>query len=152
MNQERSKSSYLLINNSIIYAFYGYNFIQSKYINNIEFYDVENNLWKEIIINNNINGIIEHISYFDSNNNIIIFGGITENGFNKNYYKINLKNNKLINIGLEKDNESNLLFNSQIILIRSDLENENFLLCFDKNNNIHRFSQNEIINQIIVYN
>ena len=152
MNQERSKSSYLLINNSIIYAFYGYNFIQSKYINNIEFYDVENNLWKEIIINNNINGIIEHISYFDSNNNIIIFGGITENGFNKNYYKINLKNNKLINIGLEKDNESNLLFNSQIILIRSDLENENFLLCFDKKNNIHRFSQNEIINQIIVYN
>ena len=109
-------------------------------------------MWKEIIINNNINGIIEHISYFDSNNNIIIFGGITENGFNKNYYKINLKNNKLINIGLEKDNESNLLFNSQIILIRSDLENENFLLCFDKKNNIHRFSQNEIINQIIVYN
>ena len=150
MNQERAKSSFLIINN-FIYAFYGYNYIQNKYINNIEFY--ENNLWKEIYINNNnLNGIIEHICYVDFNNDIIILGGMNEKGFNKNYYKLNLNNKKLINIGQEKINEENSVFNSQIIMLRNDYNSENFILCFDKNYNVHRFSPYDISNhQIIIY-
>ena len=152
MNQERSKSCYLLINNYLIYAFYGYNYIKSKFINNIEFYDIKSNLWKEISINNNINGIIEHTCYIDYNNDIIILGGITENGFNKNYYKLNLRNQKLINVGYEKVNNENLLFNTHVIMVRNDYDYENYLICFDKNNNVHRFSPNEIVDQIIIYN
>ena len=150
MNQERAKSSFLIINN-FIYAFYGYNYIQNKYINNIEFY--ENNVWKEIYINNNnLNGIIEHICYVDFNNDIIILGGMNEKGFNKNYYKLNLNNKKLINIGQEKINEENSVFNSQIIMLRNDYNSENFILCFDKNYNVHRFSPYDISNhQIIIY-
>jgi N-acetylneuraminic acid mutarotase len=151
MNQERAKSSFLIVNN-FIYAFYGYNYIQNKYINNIEYYD--NNLWKEIYINNNnLNGIIEHICYVDFNNDIIILGGINEKGFNKNFYKLNLNNNKIINIGQEKINdEKNFVFNSQIIILKNDYNSENYILSFDKNNNIHRFSPYEISNhQIIIY-
>ena len=149
MNQERSKSSYLIINN-YIYAFYGYNYIKSKFINNIEFYDVDNNLWKEININNNINGLIEHITYINLNNDIIIFGGFNENGFNNNYYKLNLDNKNLTN---ESNSEYNILFNSQIIELRNDFDNENNIICFDKNNNIHKFSYNDISNnQILFYN
>ena len=151
MNQERAKSSFLIINN-YIYSFYGYNYIQNKYINNIEFYD--NNFWKEIYINNNnLNGIIEHICYVDFNNDIIILGGINEKGFNKNFYKLNLNNNKIINIGQEKINdEKNFVFNSQIIILKNDYNSENYILSFDKNNNIHRFSPYEISNhQIIIY-
>ena len=150
LNQERSKSSYLIINNYIIYTFYGYNYIKSKFINNIEFYDVDNNLWKEININNNINGLIEHITYINLNNDIIIFGGFNENGFNNNYYKLNLDNKNLTN---ESNSEYNILFNSQIIELRNDFDNENNIICFDKNNNIHKFSYNDISNnQILFYN
>ena len=150
MNQERAKSSFLIVNN-FIYAFYGYNYIQNKYINNIEYYD--NNLWKEIYINNNnLNGIIEHICYVDFNNDIIILGGINEKGFNKNYYKINLNNKTLINIGQEKISEENSVFNSQIIMLKNNYNSENFILCFDRNNNVHRFSPYDISNhQIIIY-
>ena len=37
-------------------------------------------------------------------------------------------------------------------MVRNDYDYENYLICFDKNNNVHRFSPNEIVDQIIIYN
>jgi hypothetical protein len=65
---------------------------------------------------------------------------------------LNLRNQKLINVGYEKVNNENLLFNTHVIMVRNDYDYENYLICFDKNNNVHRFSPNEIVDQIIIYN
>jgi hypothetical protein len=49
-NYERSEGSYYVYNNKIIFAFFGYNYTQNKYLSNIEYFNVyeSNCIWKEV--------------------------------------------------------------------------------------------------------
>ena len=60
MNTERSSASYYIFNNEIIFAFFGFNCIENKYLNDIEYCNITNIddcFWNKIECINNPNNI-----------------------------------------------------------------------------------------------
>ena len=139
MPEERCNACYLLLNHNYIYGFYGYNFILNKYLNDIIYYDYNNNKWNKILensLNNNINGIQNHFCYKNDKNNLIhILGG------DSNYNKIiiDLDKNEIIKIEENKENKENkdkeekYLFNNNCMI---NINND-FITLFDNNYNVH---------------
>ena len=135
MPEERCNACYLELNNNYIYGFYGYNFILNKYLNDIIYYDYNNNKWNKILensLNKNINGIQNHFCYKNDKNNLIhILGG------DSNYNKIiiDLDKNEVIKIEENKENQDKekYLFNNNCI----NNINNNFITIFDNNYNVH---------------
>ena len=148
MNFERSESSFIFINDKYIFSFFGYNVIQNKYLNSIEFCDVSNENMKWNLIPNIINennfctDIKGHSIIKNDKNNILIFGGF--NGRNNKANNIlifggyNGRNNKANNLFIEANID---LENNKIIL---DEAKENFSLI--PNNKIYNFSYYNEIN------
>ena len=142
MPEERCNSSYLIINNNYIYGFYGYNYILNKYLNDIVYYDLNNNKWNKIInnsLNNEIKGIKNHFCYENKKDKLIyILGGDN----NCNQIIIDLEKRKIkIDIDKNIENNNKFSFNNNIPFF---LEN-NCLAIFDNNFNIHiiNFFSNE---------
>ena len=150
MPEERCNSYYLILNNKYIYGFYGYNYILKKYLNNIVYYDLDNNKWNTILnnsLNNNLKGIKNHFCYENKNNNFIyILGGDTYD----NKIIIDLEKNSIVKINQEIDNkrkEEFLFYQNFTYNIK-----DSYLALFDNKYNIHLidFYSNE--KKIIHYN
>lgn len=149
MPEERCNSCYLLLNNNFIYGFYGYNYILNKYLNDIIYYDLNNNKWNRILNNSLTNeekGIRNHFCYENKNDKLIyIIGGDT----NLNKIVIDLKKESIIEMKADKKNEKNnkFLFSYSFPYY---IEGNNFAL-FDIFFNIHiiNFFSNE--NEFIQY-
>ena len=103
MNAERSSASYYVFNNEIIFAFFGYNNPQNKYLNNVEYCNIANtnskNVWNTIEWVNNPDGVsLEIKSHFvfgigesqENEEGLILIGGF--DGLNgesvKNYIEV----------------------------------------------------------------
>ena len=120
MNCSHSESSYMIYNNNIIFSFFGYDYDNKKYINDIEFLILKNyyseSTWNNICINtnNNIFNLRNHSIFYRMNkeNNdskdIFIVGGYSNTG----------RNNGLIQIFIEE--------------IQNDKYNFEFMINFKK--------------------
>ena len=114
MNYSHSESSYMIYNNKIIFSFFGYDYDNNKYINDVEFLVLKNyyseEFWSEIKINsnsNNLNYNLRNHSIFyrtnKENNNskdIFIVGGYNDYG----------RNNGLIQVFIEENKKNNYEF------------------------------------------
>ena len=135
MPEERGDSFYLVLNDNYIYAFYGYNYILNKYLNDIVYYDLINNKWKRImnnLLNNNHKGIRNHICYQNTENKYIyILGGDS----NINKIIIDLQKNCVIQFdeGKQNENDDSFLLNNNCVY---NIDN-NYLGLFDKNYNVY---------------
>ena len=134
MPEERCNSFYLVLNNNYIYGFYGYNYILKQYLNNIVYYDLNNNKWNKILDNlldNNIKGIKNHFCYENKKDKFIyILGGDN----NDNKIIIDLEKKSIVKINKDKENKKNkeILFHNYAYNIWGD-----HLALFDKYFNIH---------------
>ena len=129
MPEERGDSYYLILNDNYIYAFYGYNYILNKYLNDIVYYDLINNKWKRImnnLLNNSHKGIKNHNKIIiDLQKKCVI--QFDEGKSNENYDRFLLNNNFVYNI----DN--------------------NYLSFFDKNYNVYLIDCSSNENKLIKY-
>ena len=103
MNAERSSASYYVFNNEIVFAFFGYNNPQNKYLNNVEYCNIagadSNCVWNTIEWVNNPDGVsLELKNHFvfgigesqENEEGLILIGGF--DGLNgesvKNYIEV----------------------------------------------------------------
>ena len=134
MPEERCNSCYLIINNNYIYGFYGYNYILKKYLNNIVYYNFNNNKWNKILsnsLNNNIKGIKNHFCYENKNNKYIyILGGDS----NFNNIIIDIEKKSIVKIDLNKGTKNNkfLFYHNYAYYIK-----KKYFALFDNFFNIH---------------
>ena len=153
MNFERSESSFIFINDKYIFSFFGYNSIQNKYLNSIEYCDVSNDNMKWNLIPKIINqnklciDIIGHTIIKNKNNDILIFGGYNgrNNKANNLFIEVifDLENNKII---LDKSKENFKLIPNNKIYNFSYYNQNNFM------NNIHELYLFDRKNNIILFN
>ena len=149
MPEERGDSYYLILNDNYIYAFYGYNYILNKYLNDIVYYDLINNKWKRImnnLLNNSHKGIKNHICYQNTENKYIyILGGDS----NINKIIIDLQKKCVIQFDEGKSNENydRFLLNNNFVY---NIDN-NYLSFFDKNYNVYLIDCSSNENKLIKY-
>ena len=129
LNEKRSEFNSLIINNKL-YICFGYDYDNKKYINNIEFLDL-NTKEEWIKINYNLNIKFHTIfNYYENNNNdIYILGGEIDNEINNNLIKIIINENNNNNKVFVLDNNNKEYFNAKFKEISYEF--------FDKENNIN---------------
>jgi hypothetical protein len=149
MPEERGDSFYLVLNDNYIYAFYGYNYILNKYLNDIVYYDLINNKWKRImnnLLNNNHKGIKNHICYQNTENKYIyILGG--DSNINKIIIDLEKKCVIQFDEGKSKGNYDRFLLNNNFVY---NIDN-NYLSFFDKNYNVYLIDCSSNENKLIKY-
>ena len=154
MKVERSEASYIIINKKYIFSFFGFNVIQNKYINSIEFSELNSNMnWKFIDILNNFNNSILELKghciiNHNKNDHFLILGGYNVKK-NPNEYiikcEINLNEKEICILNLEKKFET--ILNKETYLFSYFFENDNLSnekYIFDRKNNIHYFNTSQI--------
>ena len=165
MNIERSYFSSCIIKNKYLFCLFGYNTPTNKYLDSIEYYDINNKEkgWKYFKYKNpnllqmNICGFMS-MNY--KNEKIIIFGGI--NGIEQNpvkkFYQINIDNNFDKNTFVEeinkkpKDIYKNKCYYFSNGIVQFEEENKNlFFTGFDNHYNVHIIKLNNMINHEIYY-
>ena len=154
MKVERSEASYIILNKKYIFSFFGFNMIQNKYINSIEFTEINSNMnWKFINIINNFNNSILEIKghciiNLDKNNQFLILGGYNgKKNSNENIIKceIILNENQICTFNIETKFET--IINKKPYFFsyffeKDDFSNEKYI--FDRKNNIHYFNTTKI--------
>lgn len=101
MNRPHCDSSYIIINNNILYAFFGFDSQNKKYIDDIEYFNLNNyfSKWNIILLEQKIN-IRGHslFSIYNNNNSgnikIILIGGYNDSSCNKGLIEIEINNTK----------------------------------------------------------
>ena len=162
MNCSHSDSSYILFNNNIVFSFFGYDYDNKQYINNIEYLELKNyyyeEKWNKIIINsnNNFNYKLRNQSIFyriNKENNdtkdIFIVGGYNNSGRNNGLIQVfideDLSNNKQgfkINFKKYEENKVKVIGNNNIVLDKSKNMDNLFLFYnefnqfYDEENNL----------------
>lgn len=149
MPEERGDSYYLVLNDNYIYAFYGYNYILNKYLNDIVYYDLINNKWKRImnnLLNNSHKGIKNHICYQSTENKYIyILGG--DSNINKIIIDLQKKCVIQFDEGKSNENDDRFLLNNNFVY---NIDN-NYLSLFDKNYNVYLIDCSSNENKIVKY-
>ena len=171
MLKERSNSGVCILNNKYILNLFGYNFPSKQYLDNIEYYDMTNQInpnWKCLHCNNFVLKI-KNFFCFCNNNKIIIIGGKKYNSeneekkekYNNNFIKIifeekNLDNNKNIKIeeliGKIKDINKNKNYMFFDIGKKYEDKNGNHYQVFDTKYNCHIFKGNNNTHDIFYSN
>lgn len=165
MNIERSYFSACIIKNKYLFCLFGYNTPTNKYLDTIEFYDINNEEkgWKYLKYKNtnllkmNICGFMS-MNY--KNEKIIIFGGI--NGIEQNpvkkFYQIILgkdfeKNSYVEEINRKpKDIYKNKCYYFSNGMGHFEDENKNnYYIAFDNNYNVHVLRINNMLEHDIYY-
>ena len=154
MKVERSEASYIILNKKYIFSFFGFNVNENKYINSIEFTELNSNMnWEFINILNNINNCILELKghciiNYNKNNHFLILGGYNGEK-NPNEYiikcEININDIQICILNLEKKFET--LINKKAFLFSYFYENDNLSnekYIFDRKNNIHYFNTTQI--------
>ena len=129
LNEKRSDFNSLIINNKL-YICFGYDYDNKKYINNIEYLDL-NTKEEWIKISYNLNIKFHTIFNYEENNNnndIYILGGEIDNEINNNLIKININENNNNNKVFVLDNNNKEHFDAKFKEISYEF--------FDKENNI----------------
>ena len=165
MNIERSFFSACIIRNKYLFCLYGYNTPTNKYLDSIEYYDINNDDkgWRYLKMNNpnllkmNICGFM-CLNYKDEK--IIIFGGINgieENPVNK-FYQIILGKDFDNNTFIEeikrkpKDIYKNIYYYFANGYGQFEDKNKNiYYTAFDNNYNVHIIQLNNLISHDIYY-
>jgi len=156
MNFQRCFSSLCLIGKNL-YSIFGYNILENKYINNIEYinYDIMNKwITIEIINEIDINNYYKYFLSFSNSNNdnkIYIMGGVKniDEEVNDNILEIDLILNKIKKVDIKLNESDNNFYNKSLINKYSNNFNFkkcsffnklplNFTPCFEKN-----FDKNE---------
>ena len=148
MNYPHSESSYLIYNSEIIFSFFGYDYENDKYINDIEYIFIKNNYnkkteknWNLININNKSFefNLRSHSIFYRINKEkndqkeIFIVGGYNNYGRNNGLIQIFLENNDMkFNINFKKYEEN-------MVKVKGNAQN---LEKYNNNENIFLF-QNE---------
>ena len=149
MPEERGDSYYLVLNDNYIYAFYGYNYILNKYLNDIVYYDLINNKWKRImnnLLNNSHKGIKNHICYQNTENKYIyILGG--DSNINKIIIDLQKKCVFQFDVGKSNGNDNRFLLNNNFVY---NIDNS-YLSLFDKNYNVYLIDCSSNENKLIKY-
>ena len=165
MNIERSFYSACVIKNKYIFCLFGYNTPTNKYLDTIEYYDINNDDkgWNYLKVNN-INELKMNICGFMSINykdeKIIIFGGI--NGIEENsvtsFYNINLgnefENNSIIEDKQKKPKDISKNKYYYFVNGFGQFEDSNkkiYYAAYDNNYNVHIIYLDDVITHDIYY-
>ena len=172
---ERSNFSTCIIKEQYLFVLFGYNNINKKYLNSIEFIDLlcENSKWKYLYYENSSDTSLyltrSLVMNYDDKK-IIIFGGYDgkNNSRNNLFYQINLKKNfDEERYDISDDNLSNIIkigkgleFNNKNKFYFFDFgynkyfgDNNNWIyISFDSEFNIHIININTFSHEIINYN
>ena len=155
MNCSHSESSYFIYNSSIIFSFFGYDYENNKYINDIEYIYIKRyyneKIWNKIDIKDNSEfNLRSHSIFYRINkekkekNEIFIVGGYNNCGRNNGLIQIFIDNNDLqFNINFKKyeENKVKLKENSKNLDKHNNKENlflfqNGFYQYFDEEDNL----------------
>ena len=158
MNSAHCESSYMVYNTNIIFSFFGYDYENNKYIEDIEYLIIKNyyneKVWKKISIhslNNNSGYNLRNHSIFyriNKENNdekeIFIVGGYNNNGRNNGLIQILIENeekNFKINFKKYEENKVKIKGNDQNLEKYNNKENiflfqNEFYQFFDEEDNL----------------
>ena len=150
MKTERGECPYLIINESYLYSFFGYNCPTDSYIENIEYLNLESQInWEEIKIKKNDDHlsarIKSHTAICFNKNNLLFFGGYdgTNDEPIENFFELNLEEMSLSSIGRKyRDINQNHFYNFQqdsSMIPFIDFKDRKHFACFDENDRIHAF-------------
>ncbi len=147
---ERGECPYLIINETYIYSFFGYNCPTDSYIENIEYLNLESPIkWEEIRIKKNdhhlSSRIKSHTAICLNKNSLLFFGGY--DGSNdepiENFFELNLDEMEITPIGRKyRDINQNHFYNFQqdsTMVPFIDFKDRKHFACFDENDRIHAF-------------
>ena len=165
MTIERSESSYIILNEKYIFALFGFNCPQMKYLNTIEYCDISKDFeWNIINTVSNVDNISleikAHFIFGYGNNEFILLGGY--DGNNKTAV------DKYIDLAIEeKDNQfivnvsalQNKIFdidkNKMYNFFGGDKEingnKESFVMCFDYKNNVHCVNKESLVHDVYYF-
>ncbi len=165
MNRPHSESSYIIINNITLYSFFGFDYALNRYIDFIEYYNLnklndKNEKWKIIKLPSDINIRGHGIILLNNNNKLdiqklIILGGTNSMKINTGYIEIDINDKNKEVIQCKWDNYS-FCKNS----LKQKKEEEEKKICFsspfytsfnDKTNNFYSFNLDNELNAHIIY-
>lgn len=169
MNRPHADAAYAIINESVIYAIFGFDYEMNRYITNIEKINIEKETkWTLIKIANNNNNktflslkshstfIIKGKSIRGLNNErIFIIGGITnENTDNCGLIEMRITNDEYANIITSTSNNSNNIssftFNSSFYRHIDNKTRKEFLFNVDTEFNFHMIDNDSISHKIYI--
>lgn len=164
---ERSQCSYMILNNEYIFVFFGFNVPQNKYLNTIEYCDIETMKWKTIkdVVNRDLLSLsikghfMFNIKDKKNNQRFVILGGYdgqstkpVENyievliGQKNKDFSVEIKSTdrKLFGIGKNKI----YLFNEDCFGKYNDF---NEVGIFDQENRMHVINRNNLLHDIFYF-
>ena len=159
MNCPHCESSYMIYNNNVLFSFFGYDYENKKYINDIEYLVIKNyyheEKWNIFNINSNFNYNLRNHSIFyrinKENNNtkdIFIVGGYSDCGRNNGLIQVFIeeqfddKHKFKINFKKYEENKVKVIGNNNIILEKNKNMDNIFLFYnefnqfYDEENNL----------------
>ena len=174
MNRPHSESSYVIINN-ILYSFFGFDYELNRYIDFIEYFNLnklkdKNEKWKKIKVSNEINikghgiFILNNNNHNSDNHKLIIVGGSNSIIVNTGYIEIDIngKNTESIQVkwenynfyknslkkGLNNEDEKKIIFSSSFYSYFDKNLNQFYSFNFDNELNCHIISHNDLKHEI----
>ena len=174
MNRPHSESSYVIINN-ILYSFFGFDYELNRYIDFIEYFNLnklkdKNEKWKKIKVSNEINikghgiFILNNNNHNSDNHKLIIVGGSNSLIVNTGYIEIDIngKNTESIQVkwenynfyknslkkGLNNEDEKKIIFSSSFYSYFDKNLNQFYSFNFDNELNCHIISHNDLKHEI----
>lgn len=167
MTIERIECSYIIVNNHLIFAFFGFNCPQTKYVQSIEYCDIDNNYqWRLVDYVGNIDNISlelkSHFIFGYGQGEFILVGGY--DGRDKKaidtYLEIEIEEQDEVGFcvsinSIEKKifdfdkNKSYSFFGGEKGIVGG--KNESYITCFDTKNNLHCFNQDTLAHEVYYF-
>lgn len=168
MNRPHADAAYAIVNESVIYAIFGFDYEMNRYISHIEKINVETETkWTIIKIANNINktffSLKSHSAFVIkgksirglNNERIFIIGGITnENADNCGLMEVRITNDEYANIITSTPNNTNNIrsytFSSSFYRHIDNKTRKEFLFNIDTDFNLHMIDNDSISHKIYI--
>lgn len=151
MNRPHADASYIVIDDTTIYAIYGFDYEMNKFIYNIEKINLEkDNKWNIIKINNALS-LRGHTS-FVTNDRLFVIGGTTnDNKDNDALIEISIVNNTAIctiNTPNNNNNNKGFIFNNSFSQYYDSMKGKEILYNVDTEFNVHMIDKDTLNHKV----
>ena len=152
MNRSHCESAYIIINDNILFSFFGFDYEKNLFISDIEYLNLNNTYlnWKIMKINEKIyikgHNIFSLYNHYKQNYKIFIIGGENNSYINKGIIEIELSDFKIKYLeGLNKHfksknrdkKEEKIIFSNPFFSYYDNITNKNYMYNIDQNLNAH---------------
>lgn len=167
MTIERIECSYIIVNNHLIFAFFGFNCPQTKYVQSIEYCDIDDNYqWRLVDQIDNMDNISlemkSHLIFGYGEGEFILVGGY--DGRDKKaidtYLEVKIEEQEELGFSVSINsiskkifdfdkNKSYSFFGGEKGIIEE--KGESYITCFDSKNNLHCFNQDTLAHEVYYF-